>query len=183
MKRMKDKPVIIDIESKPAPRGRRKAAPSGGKGKPALAVESTAATVPDEAGARKARLRARMRNGMARVASAARQVGAAAKGLRDTAVEAGAAAWINQKIERFGALTDLRIHSEARSVFLQVQLRGESDPLTIRILGYRFQREGDKDFLVMIRAETSREWVTEVLAEFVLYKRFEVPAAVRVALS
>ena len=97
---------------------------------------------------------------------------------KEGALEAGAKAYLNQKIERFGTVSDLRIDPRAKTILLEASLRGESSPVSVKMLDYELVSAADAAYLVFGRFEASREWIAGVLNEFVAGQRMALPPSV-----
>ncbi len=94
-------------------------------------------------------------------------------------VEAGAKSYINQKIQGFGEVTSLQIDPNAKTIFLEASLKGESSPVVVKVLQYEVISSPDGAYLVLKRFETSREWITAVLNQYVTEQRLPLPASVQ----
>lgn len=66
--------------------------------------------------------------------------------------------------------------SANRRIRLRLALRGEVDPVDLDIRGYELERTGEGDWLTVVDAAASREWVTAALQQFVVGRRFRIPA-------
>jgi hypothetical protein len=83
---------------------------------------------------------------------------------------------LNSRVEAFGEIRDVSVDSANRRIRLRVALRGETEPVDLDIRGYELERTGDGDWLTVVAAEASREWLTAALQQFVVGRRFRIPA-------
>jgi hypothetical protein len=92
-------------------------------------------------------------------------------------------------LQPYGSLTELKIDSQNKSLFLIVELKGESEPLEIRVPRYELIQHGDETFLELGEIITSREWLNLLLRDHVNEKVIQpklrqtpLPAFVRMLL-
>ncbi len=97
------------------------------------------------------------------------------------AVEAGARAFLDQKIGKFGSVTQLQIDPERRIIHLAVMLKGEVAPVEVRLLGYDVAQRDDGTYFSVQRVEASREWLSAAANEYLVGKSFKVPEAFKFA--
>jgi hypothetical protein len=79
-------------------------------------------------------------------------------------------------ISRYGRLMGFKLDSLARSIDLEVLLKGESTPITLTLHDYRFLSEGDKSFVTVGGVSVSREWMKILAEDLLKEKKFEIPA-------
>ena len=95
------------------------------------------------------------------------------------AKDAGASAAIEhllaKRLEPYGELKSLRLNSREKTIEIEVLLKGESEPLAVKVLQYELQITPEQDFLVVKRAIASREWVTALLQDFVVGRPQPLP--------
>lgn len=85
---------------------------------------------------------------------------------------------INQKIEAFGSITSLQIDSKQRTISAQLALKGETQPIAIKIGGYEVIQESGVAYISFQNFHASKEWIGNVLNEYLAGRRFKVPGAV-----
>jgi hypothetical protein len=96
---------------------------------------------------------------------------------RDRLVESAALAYLNGTVlAPYGRATNLRIDSTAKSLAIEVELKGETTPVQIEITDYELVKEGERYFARIKGARTSRDWLTALAQDHLLNRRFEVPA-------
>lgn len=98
-------------------------------------------------------------------------------GFKEGAVEAGAKAYINRKIQSFGTVTNLQIDSQGKTIALEASLKGEAAPVFVKVVNYEVVSAPGATYLVFARFEASREWLTALLNEYVAGQRLPVPAS------
>jgi hypothetical protein len=87
------------------------------------------------------------------------------------------------RIERYGRLLDLRIHSRARSLSAVVLLAGEREEIAVEVGKYRIVGERGAHGVIVERASASREWIQMLLEDFVIGRRFPIPSLALLALG
>ena len=92
-------------------------------------------------------------------------------------------------LQPYGSLTELRVDTQNKSLFLILELKGESEPLEIRVPRYELIQQGDETFLDLGEIFTSREWLNLLLRDHVNEKiikpqlrKTPLPAVVRMLL-
>lgn len=95
------------------------------------------------------------------------------------AVEAGAKAYLNGKIQDFGRVTNLQIDTAQKTLLIEAELKGESSPVQVRVGQYELSGDGENSFVVARGFEASREWLATVLNSYVANRPFRIPGAVR----
>jgi hypothetical protein len=75
----------------------------------------------------------------------------------------------------FGEVTELSVDTRARRVHARLTLRGEAEPIDVAVRRYEVERAGDDSFLTIADAVASRAWLTVVLRQFVVNRRFFLP--------
>jgi hypothetical protein len=70
----------------------------------------------------------------------------------------------------YGTLTELEIDAKNHTLALALELKGETQPIQIRIKHYELVERENETFLELGEIETSREWVNTLLREHLLDK-------------
>jgi hypothetical protein len=95
---------------------------------------------------------------------------------KDRFIEQAALSYINRMFGAYGQATSLKIDSEAKTISLELDLKGEVSPVTIKITDYSITEEAGRFFLGVRHVETSREWLTGLAnSQIGGGKRFEIP--------
>jgi hypothetical protein len=102
--------------------------------------------------------------------------------LKERAMEATVKRLVNQKLETFGSVTSLRIDSKQRTISAQVSLKGETQPIEIKAGSYEVIQENGAAYISFQNLHASKEWIGNVLNEYVAGRRFKVPDAVGLVL-
>ena len=92
-------------------------------------------------------------------------------------------------LQPYGSLTELDIDSDNKSIGLTLELKGESQPLNIRVKHYELIERENETYLELGEIETSREWVNTLLRDHLTEKVIKprlretpLPAMVRMLL-
>jgi len=96
---------------------------------------------------------------------------------KESAVDAGTKAYLNQKIQSFGKVTNLQIDSQGKTIVLEASLKGEAAPVFVKVVNYEVVSAPGATYLVFGRFDASREWLTALLNEYVAGQRLPVPAS------
>ena len=105
------------------------------------------------------------------------------EGLRDGLASGAVKSLLGGRIERYGRLLDLRIHSRARSLSAVVLLAGEREEIAAEVGKYRIVGERGAHALVVDRVSASREWIQLLLEDFLVGKRLPIPSLALLALG
>jgi|SRR5882724_2186037 len=90
-------------------------------------------------------------------------------------VERGAREWLNRKHGAIGTVTALQIDSASHRITLDLELKGDSQPLHVVISRYELTNSEGKSLLEIKELNTSREWINVLAQAFLKGKKFEVP--------
>jgi hypothetical protein len=102
--------------------------------------------------------------------------------VKEGALEAGARAYLNREFEKYGAVTNLRIDSQRRTIVIEAALKGESSPLEVSVGGYELQDDRGSCLIILRDFAASRGWVAAILNEFVAGRPLRIPASLRMVL-
>jgi hypothetical protein len=95
---------------------------------------------------------------------------------KDTSVSAVAAMALQHKISRYGRMFNFSIDSHNKSIHADLLLKGEVEPIKFVVLEYEIQRGEEGSFILVKKATASREWIDTLIQDFVIGKKFPVPA-------
>ena len=73
-------------------------------------------------------------------------------------------------------MPELSIDTKKRALHGRLDLRGEAAPIEIHVNKYDLKRSGTAMTITIVEATASREWLAEALREFVIGRRFKLPA-------
>jgi hypothetical protein len=93
--------------------------------------------------------------------------------MKDRAIAFALKKFWNMKFEKVGKIEKLFIDTKAKRIYLELSLKGESEPVSIEIVRYRI--EDEKLYIEKIQA--SKEWI-EGIFELVGQKGFRLPPQV-----
>jgi hypothetical protein len=95
--------------------------------------------------------------------------------LKDKALSKAAQVAINLKIKEVGEMLKLNLDSENKTIELELMLKGEKEPLYVKVGKYEISQEGEKYYLVAKDINTSREWINVVASNYLENQKFEIP--------
>lgn len=81
-----------------------------------------------------------------------------------------------QFIDRYGRIMNLSLNSRARNIEMEVLLKGEPDPIHIRLLDYEVISEEGRHFITCGDVAVSKEWMALLATDLLKDRRFEIPA-------
>jgi hypothetical protein len=81
----------------------------------------------------------------------------------------------NTKFSEIGQMTELSVDTKKRAFRLRLDLAGEPEPIEIHVKKYSLERRQERATLTIVDAAASREWLTQVLQEFVVGRKFTIP--------
>ena len=93
-------------------------------------------------------------------------------------VDWSAREYFNHRFHSFGTMTTLHIDSAKRIASVDLELKGETQPLHITIDRYEMTKASGKTFVEIQEITTSREWLTLLAQQMLKGKKFEVPELV-----
>lgn len=95
---------------------------------------------------------------------------------KDKLVGSTAPALLNNSVLKpYGRIIDLKLDSEARTLIVTLELKGEREPVQIDVQEYELAKKGGRLWLVIKKVSTSREWLTELARRFAVGRQFELP--------
>lgn len=96
--------------------------------------------------------------------------------LKDRLFETVALPILNRSVlAPYGKAKDLRLNSRDHTAEIVLELRGEREPLHVRVGNYEFSREGDDTFVTIRDVETSRAWMTELAVRNLVGRALKIP--------
>lgn len=107
----------------------------------------------------------------------------ALQSLKDSITAGFAKRGIAAKISRYGQLLEFSINSKEKTIAAQLQLVGEEEPVDIIVSAYHLEEENDRLHLVIDAASCSREWMNNLIDDFVIGSAFPLPGAAKLALG
>jgi hypothetical protein len=104
-------------------------------------------------------------------------------GLKDSLTSTAAKSLLASRLDRYGNLTDLRIHSREKSITAELMLEGEDVPIGIQIGRYRVIGKSGDHALVVESISATRPWLQNLLQDLLLEKPLPVPSILLFALG
>ncbi len=98
------------------------------------------------------------------------------RGAKDWVVEKAAPRLLNQgAIKPYGKMTSLKLDSKTKRLELELELKGEQEPISVQIPHYELLPDGEQTVVLFEDVLTSREWLTVLARRFVVGKRIPLP--------
>lgn len=82
---------------------------------------------------------------------------------------------VNIKIAKFGEVSHLEFDTHAKTIDIEVQLKGEAELLKVFVDQYDVTEENAQHYLVVKQIRSSKEWLSSVLEAYVNNEKFAVP--------
>ncbi len=99
--------------------------------------------------------------------------------MKDWLIEKTVPGLLNDRVLKpYGQLTAFKFNSGERSAEGEIMLKGETQPVRLRIGSYDLVSEGGRTFVIIKDLTASREWLTQLAQNFVVGKRFELPESI-----
>jgi hypothetical protein len=99
--------------------------------------------------------------------------------MKDWLIEKTVPTVLNERVLKpYGTLTDFKFDSKLRTAEGEVLLKGEREPIRVRIGSYDLVTEGGRTFVIIQNFIASREWITRLAQDFLIGKRFELPETI-----
>jgi hypothetical protein len=103
------------------------------------------------------------------------------RGSKDIVVALAMRTLLNSRLSAIGKITDLSLDTAERRARLRMSLRGERGAIDVADLRYDIHRADGSDWVTLVDAVASREWLTAAMKQFVVGRPFHVsPNAARV---
>ena len=84
---------------------------------------------------------------------------------------------LNDKVKEFGVMTSILIDSKSKSIAIEVELKGEDRPISIKIKEYRFEADGEGTLLRFGDISFSREWMDVIARKFLTNGKLSIPVS------
>lgn len=82
---------------------------------------------------------------------------------------------INVKMQDIGKVMDFNIDSKNKTIKLEFELKGESEPIMIDVTKYNIIYKNEKSLISIKGVKTSREWLNVIAKKFLEEKPIEIP--------
>jgi len=73
-------------------------------------------------------------------------------------------------------MTELLIDTKNKRVRARVELLGENEPIEVEILRYSLKEKGERTYITIEEANSSREWLMAALREFIVGQDLPIPS-------
>lgn len=83
--------------------------------------------------------------------------------------------FINQQIERYGELVDLKINSRNKTLEVSCLLHGETQPIHVTVGDYVVESTPEGRFVRVTQFRCNRPWLQNLLTDLLQDRRFAVP--------
>lgn len=81
---------------------------------------------------------------------------------------------LNVHLEAVGEIVSLSVDGARRRARMAVALRGEREAIDVHVRKYQLERAQGRDWLTVVDADASRDWITGVMHQFVIGRRFDM---------
>ncbi len=95
--------------------------------------------------------------------------------IKERALAKGLALFIEYKLKGIGKMVECSLDSTNRSVRLKLLLKGEKEPLEVKIGRFHIYEKKDESFIELFDLATSREWITFLAKEYIEGRPFALP--------
>jgi len=96
------------------------------------------------------------------------------KTIKDKTVAFSLKKILNIKFKEYGEMLKLNLDSTNKTINLEVMLKGEKEPLEIKVNQYEIIQENGKSFISLNELTTSREWIDVIAKNYITNKKFEL---------
>ena len=96
------------------------------------------------------------------------------RGPKDSVLAFGVRTLLNSRLSAIGKITDLTLDTARRRAQLRMTLRGERGAIDVADLKYDIQHADGSEWLTLVDAVTSREWLTAALKQFAVGRSFHM---------
>jgi hypothetical protein len=102
-------------------------------------------------------------------------LGRAADTARGRVASAAGRQVLASRLAPYGDMLNFQIDPAAKSIALEILLKGESEPVRLTLSGYELRDDGGKTRLTFAGVTASREWIETLVREFVIGREIELP--------
>ena len=68
------------------------------------------------------------------------------------------------------------LDSKTKTIELEIMLKGESEPLHVKVNEYVLSQKNDNYYLEAKNIVTSREWINTIASQYLSNQKFEIPS-------
>ena len=99
--------------------------------------------------------------------------------LKDAAIEKALLMFLRPRLERYGELQHLSLDTRQKLLTAEINLRGESLPVTISQARYRVEQNGEHSILIVYDVKVSREWAQNLIEDHLEEVKLKIPDSLR----
>jgi hypothetical protein len=85
--------------------------------------------------------------------------------LKDRALQTGLLLFLRPKLKRYGDLRDITVDTSKKVLTLEIDLHGETVPLTVSQARYHLEKDGDRMFLIIRDVKVSKPWIQNLIED------------------
>ena len=100
------------------------------------------------------------------------------RALKDRAVAAAVTAKLSRGLGEYCDMFRFTVDSQAKILVVEAMPKGETEMIRLEVLGYRFERQGERAALVFDELRVSRAWMQSAARALLKDKRIVLPEAV-----
>jgi len=89
-------------------------------------------------------------------------------GIKDSTLSLLLKKYINNLIDEYGEMVNLRIDSKNKKVSLNLLLKGEKENILVDIEEYEVIKKSDRTFIKFKRISSSREWIETLVSNIII---------------
>ena len=82
---------------------------------------------------------------------------------------------VNRQLKEFGEMTSIVIDPKNKTIAIEVELKGEEKPITIRIKEYEVEPDGEGSLVKIGDISFSREWMDVIAKKFLANSKLPIP--------
>jgi len=94
--------------------------------------------------------------------------------IKDKTISFSVKTILNIKFKEYGEMLKLNLDSTNKTIELEVMLKGEKEPLEIKVNQYEIIQENGKYFIHINGLKTSREWINVIAKNYLEDEKFEL---------
>ena len=99
--------------------------------------------------------------------------------LKDAALEKALLLFLRPRLKRYGELSHVTLNTSEKVFTAEINLLGDSTPLTISRARYRIEKDDSHDVLVIYDVKLSKEWAQNLIEDHFDEARLKVPDSLR----
>jgi hypothetical protein len=89
--------------------------------------------------------------------------------------------FLQSELQPYGTMTNLSIDSAAKSIDITLDLKGKPASIQLHLRNYQVVEECGKTFIRFSEVETSREWLNQLIRDYLPEERKTIPIPDKIA--